>query len=87
MIVVGAQTFQLIFNDLKNDLVKQDIKFSKNNTFLDNLNKEEFKESDISSDYYYKTYGVKNIELKNKIIKGIKDKFNQTSDIIDKFDR
>ena len=79
-------TFQLIFNDLKNDLVKQDIKFSKNNTFLDNLNKEEFKESDISSDYYYKTYGVKNIELKNKIIKGIKDKFNQTSDIIDKFD-
>ena len=79
-------TFQLIFNDLKNDLVKQDIKFSKNNTFLDNLNKEEFKESDISSDYYYKTYGVKNIELKNKIVKGIKDKFNQTSDIIDKFD-
>ena len=79
-------TFQLIFNDLKNDIVKQDIKFDKSNTFLDNLNKEEFKESDISSDYYYKTYGVKSIELKNKIIKGIKDKFNQKSDILDKFD-
>lgn len=79
-------TFQLIFNDLKNDLVKQEVKFTNDNTFLDNLNKEEFRESDISSDYYYKTYGVKSIELKNKIIKGIKDKFNQTSDIIDKFD-
>ena len=43
-------TFQLIFNDLKNDIVKQDVKFDKSNTFLDNLNKEEFKESDISSD-------------------------------------
>ena len=41
---------------------------------FDNLNKEEFTENDISSDYYYKTYGVKSIELKNKIIKGIKMK-------------
>ncbi len=79
-------TFQLIFNDLKNNLVKQDVKFSTSNSFLDNLNKEEFTESDISSDYYYKTYGVKSIELKNKIIKGIKDKFNQESDILDRFD-
>ncbi len=79
-------TFQLIFNDLKNNLVKQDIQFNTSNSFLDNLNKEEFTENDISSDYYYKTYGVKSIELKNKIIKGIKDKFNQESDILDRFD-
>ena len=79
-------TFQLIFNDLKSNLVKQDVKFNTSNSFLDNLNKEEFTENDISSDYYYKTYGVKSIELKNKIIKGIKDKFNQESDILDRFD-
>ena len=50
-------TFNLIWNDLKDDLVKQDIKFNKNNTYVDNLNKELFKESDISNDYYYKVYG------------------------------
>lgn len=79
-------TFNLIWNDLKDDLVKQDIKFNKNNTYVDNLNKELFKESDISNDYYYKVYGRKTLELKSEIEKNIKDKFNQTSDILDKFD-
>lgn len=79
-------TFNLIWNDLKDDLVKQDIKFNKNNIYVDNLNKELFKESDISNDYYYKVYGKKTLELKSKIEKNIKDKFNQTSDILDKFD-
>ncbi len=79
-------TFNLIWNDLKNDLVKQDIKFNKNNTYVDNLNKELFKESDISNDYYYKVYGKKTLELKSEIEKNIKEKFNQTSDILDRFD-
>lgn len=79
-------TFNLIWNDLKDDLVKQDINFNKNNTYVDNLNKELFKESDISNDYYYKVYGKKTLELKSEIEKNIKDKFNQTSDILDKFD-
>lgn len=79
-------TFNLIWNDLKNDLVKQDIKFEQDNTYVNNLNKELFKESDISNDYYYKVYGKKTLELKSKIEKNIKDKFNQTSDILDKFD-
>lgn len=79
-------TFNLIWNDLKNDIVKQDIKFAQDNAYVNNLNKELFKESDISSDYYYKVYGKKNLQLKNEIEKNIKDKFNQTSDILDKFD-
>lgn len=79
-------TFNLIWNDLKNDIVKQDIKFKDNNEFVNNLNKELFKENDISDEYYYKVCGKKTIKLKNEIEKNIKEKFNQKSDILDKFD-
>lgn len=79
-------TFQLIWNDFKNDIVKDDIKFDEKLDILDNLNKEEFTTKDISDNYYYKIYGRKNLELKNKIEAAIKEKFNQTSDILDKFD-
>lgn len=79
-------TFQLIWNDFKNDIVKEDIKFDEKLNILDNLNKEEFTTKDISDNYYYKIYGRKNLELKNKIETAIKEKFNQTSDILDKFD-
>lgn len=79
-------TFQLIWNDLKNEVAKQDIVFSPQEVMADNLNKESFTESMISDEYYYKKYGFKSLELKAEIEKGIKDKFNQTSDILDKFD-
>lgn len=83
---IWCATFNLIWNDLKNDLVKQDIKFEQENTYVDNLNKETFTENDISDEYYYKVYGKKTLSLKNEIEKNIKEKFNQTSDILDKFD-
>lgn len=79
-------TFQLIWNDFKNDIVKQNIKFDKKLDMLDNLNKEEFTTKDISDNYYYKIYGRKNLELKSKIENAIKEKFNQKSDILDQFD-
>lgn len=79
-------TFQLIWNDFKNDIVKEDIKFDKKLDMLDNLNKEDFTKNDISDSYYYKIYGRKNLELKSKIENAIKEKFNQKSDILDQFD-
>lgn len=79
-------TFQLIWNDFKNDIVKQNIKFDKKLDMLDNLNKEDFTKNDISDSYYYKIYGRKNLELKSKIENAIKEKFNQKSDILDQFD-
>ncbi len=79
-------TFQLIWNDFKNDIVKEDIKFDEKSDILDNLNKEDFTTKDIRDNYYYKIYGRKNLELKNKIETAIKEKFNQTSDILDQFD-
>ena len=79
-------TFQLIWNDLKNEVVKQDIVFENQIPMVDNLNKESFTADMLSEEYYYKTYGLKTIELKTEIEKGIKEKFNQESDILNDFD-
>ena len=79
-------TFQLVWNDMKNEVVKKDIEFSPQLKMVANLNKEDFNESMISEDYYYKIYGLKSLSLKKQIEKGIKEKFNQTSDILDDFD-
>lgn len=79
-------TFQLVWNDMKNEVVKQDIVFSPQLDMVKNLNKEEFNESMLSEDYYFKIYGLKSLALKEQIENGIKEKFNQTSDIINDFD-
>ena len=82
---VWCGTFQLIWNDLKNDLAKQDIKFTPQLEVVENLNKETFKESDISEEYYYKKVDHPSIALKKEIEQAIKINFNETSDILDDF--
>ncbi len=79
-------TFQLVWNDMKNEVVKQDIVFSPQLAMAENLNKEDFTENMISDEYYFKIYGLKTKALKEKIEAGIKEKFNQTSDILGDFD-
>ena len=76
-------TFNLVWNDLKNTLVKGDIVFNPEIEIVKNLNKESFKENMLSSEYYYKIYGPKTLELKKQIENEIKKKFNQKSDILD----
>ena len=78
-------TFNLIWNDLKNDLAKKDIVFNPQPTAVDNLNKGTFNTSYLSEDSYYKVYGSPTLELKKQIEKAIKEKFNETSDILDDF--
>ena len=80
-------TFQLIWNDLKNDLAKQDIIFMQEPDLqvVKNLNKETFKTEDISENSYYKVYGNPTLELKEQIEKDIKEKFNEESEILDDF--
>lgn len=78
-------TFQLVWNDMKNDVVKKDIVFTPQEKMADNLNKEEFTQDMISDEYYFKIYGLKSIELKEKIEKGIREKFNQSSNILNDF--
>lgn len=82
---IWCGTFQLIWNDLKNDLAKQDIIFTPQLKVVENLNKETFKSSDILDKYYYKKYGVPTLELKQEIENAIKEKFNEKSDILDDF--
>ena len=60
-------TFQLVWNDMENEVVKQDIIFTPQLKIVENLNKEDFNESMLSEEYYYKIYGLKTLELKNKI--------------------
>ena len=78
-------TFNLIWNDLKNDLAKKDIVFNPQPTVVDNLNKGTFNTSCLSEDSYYKVYGAPTTALKKQIEKAIKDKFNETSDILNDF--
>ena len=83
---IWCGTFQLIWNDLKNDLAKQDIVFTPQLEVVENLNKETFTTRDISNEYYYKKVGTPSLALKEEIEKAIKDKFNETSDILDDFE-
>lgn len=83
---VWCATFQLVWNDMQNDVVKQDIIFNPQIDVVKNLNKQEFTDDMISDEYYFKAYGLKNLKLKKAIEEGIKDKFNQKSDILNDFD-
>ena len=65
-------TFQLVWNDLKNEVVKKEIIFLPQLEMVRNLNKEEFNSSMLSQDYYFKIYGLKSLELKEIIEKGNK---------------
>ena len=79
-------TFELIWHDLKNKYAKQDIHWDGEPSIVESLNSEYFKENMISDEYLYKVSDYKTLELKNRIEKEIKDKFNQTSDVLNDID-
>ncbi len=80
-------TFQLVWNDLKNEFVRKDVVFleDKENKMVKNLNEESFKKDMISDNYYYIKFGPRTIRVKEEIEKAIKEKFNQESDILNDF--
>ena len=84
---VWVGTFQLVWNDLANEIIKQPIEFvGIKSVMADNLNKQDFTVGDLSESSYYKKYGLASPAIKAEIEKGIKDKFNETSDILKMFD-
>ena len=84
---VWVGTFQLVWNDLMDGIVKGPVKFEDYKSPLaKQLNKQKFKADQLSEDSYYKTYGETSHELKVQIETAIKEKFNETSDILNSFD-
>lgn len=83
---VWCPTFQLIWNDLKNKVIGDNIVFleDEDNIYANDLNKESFNEKMISDEYYYKNFGYMTNELKEIIKYDIKEKFNEESDILDR---
>lgn len=81
---VWVGTFQLVWNDLADYIVKGPIQFeNEKSSLVRQLNKKRFKADMLSENSYYKTYGEINPELKTQIENAIKEKFNETSDILD----
>lgn len=83
---VWVGTFQLVWNDLINEFIKSPVEFiGYKSDIAKELNKQEFTINDLSESAYYKKWGAVTPELKKEIEKGIKEKFNETSDILDQF--
>lgn len=84
---VWVGTFNLVWNDFMNDVIGDKIEFEDGYSALaDKLNKQTFTVEQLNKNSYFKIHGKENLTLKNQIEQGIKQKFNETSSIIDKCD-
>ena len=83
---VWCGTFNLVWNDFMNDVVKGNVEFRDGESELANeLNKQSFKVDQLSENSYFKIHGqAMGEDLKNKIQNGIKQKFNEDSNLIDR---
>ncbi len=80
-------TFNLVWNDFMNDIIGGKIEFEDGYSELaEELNKQTFTVSELSEKSYYKIHGQSTLKLKEQIEKGIKEKFNENSKILDKVD-
>lgn len=84
---IWVGTFQIVWNEAIDNVVHKPIKFVGYDSIIaKQLNKKEFKKTNISEDSYYTKTGIVSPDLKSEIEQGIKTKFNETSDILDAFD-
>ena len=78
-------TFQLVWNDMVNEVVKKDVVFSPQLEIVKNLNKQTFTNKQLSPNSYYSKFWLLTLDLKKEIENWIKEKFNETSDILDQW--
>ena len=82
---IWVGTFNLVWNDFMNEVIGGKIEFEDGYSELANdLNKQSFTISELSENSYYKIHGESTFELKEKIENGIKEKFNENSEVLDK---
>lgn len=81
---VWAGTFQLVWNDLMDNIVGGPVTFTNGASKLaDELNKQDFKADMLSENSYYTAHGIMTVDLKKTIENALKEKFNEKSDILD----
>ena len=81
---VWAGTFQLLWNDLCDNVIKGPIIFSNGQTkFAEELNKQIFNKTMLSESAYYVNHGIMTKDFKHRISEDLKMKFNDKSDILD----
>ena len=84
---VWAGAFQIVWNDLMDELIKGPVKFLTDQpAMVDLLNKQEFTIKDIEESAYYKKWGLASPQLKKEIEDGIWAKFQEKSQILDMAD-
>lgn len=84
---IWVGTFQLVWNELTDKIVKAPVKFLDfNSQMANNLNQKQFKKSNLNEKSYYVKSGIVSPALKAEIEKNIKSKFHETSDILKMFD-
>ncbi len=84
---IWVGTFQLVWNDLMNEIVKGPVVFEgKKSKLVEQLNTQSFNKDMISEDSYYTKFGETSPELRSTIENAIKEKFNETSDVLDSID-
>lgn len=81
---IWCGSFALVWNDCMDELIHGPIEFEGYESQLANeLNKQTFTKDMLSEDSYFKIWGQTNDELKEAIEKGIKEKFNEKSNILE----
>lgn len=84
---IWVGTFQLVWNELTDKIVKAPVKFLDfDSQMANNLNQKQFKKSNLNEKSYYIKSGIVSPALKAEIEKNIKSKFHETSDILKMFD-
>lgn len=77
-------TFQLVWNDLMNNVIHTPVEFKgKTPELALLLNKQGFTDENLSNNSYYQAHGIMKPALKKEIEKNIFNKFGEKSDILD----
>ena len=84
---VWVGTFQIVWNDFMDKVVHNTIRFREGTpVIVQELNRQTFKEDQLSEKSYYTMTGKVKKNTKKQITKAIKKKFNETSDLLGKLD-